>query len=327
MDATPLSVKTGGVRRYTAELACTLARMYQHDAYYLVSDQRFDSPAVFPNLIKCLPPRGALTRRWWTVGLARELRRLEADVFHGTDFAVPYLPLRPTVVTVHDCTPWRVESRSGTSLRVQRRTPALLRFGLATMIITPSEAVRREVIERFGISPARIVATPLAAASHFRPVVAARRERPYFLYVGAAGPRKNVSMIEDAARELGVELLMPARVGFVAEDELPALYCGAAAVLYPSLYEGFGLPVLEAMQCGAVVIASKDAAITEVAGGAIVQADATDRGAWVAAMRSALAGEGREELRAKALARAAAFSWDRTAALTREVYDEARRIF
>lgn len=328
LDATPLSVRTGGVRRYTEELACALARRHPRDAYFLVSDQEFALHSELPNLIECWPPRGAWTRRWWSIGLARELRRLEVDVFHGTDFAVPYVPLRPTVMTIHDCSPWREESREATSERVQRRTPTLLRFGLATMVITPSEAVRGEVMQRFGIPSSKIVAIPLAAAPHFRPAKVESDDAQYFLYVGALGPRKNVEVIEEAARELGIELVIPARLGFVAEDSLAALYAGAVAVLYPSLYEGFGLPVLEAMQCGAVVIASNDPAITEVGGGAIVQVDATDRNAWIVAMRSALEGGAEyDELRAKAVERAGRFSWDRTAALTREVYDEARRIF
>lgn len=200
-------------------------------------------------------------------------------------------------------------------------------MGLATMIITPSEAIRREVMSRFSVSADRIVAVPLAAASHFRPVDPAPRSRPYFLYVGSLAARKNVGVIETAARELGTELVIPAREGGVAERELPALYCGAAGVLYPSLYEGFGLPVLEAMQCGAVVIASRDPAITEVAGGAIMQVEGGDVRGWIEAMRAALSAETRAQASERAMSRAAEFSWRRTATLTREVYNEARRRF
>jgi glycosyltransferase involved in cell wall biosynthesis len=116
--------------------------------------------------------------------------------------------------------------------------------------------------------------------------------------------------------------------GEVADEDLAALYSGAVACCYPSLYEGFGLPVLEAMQCGAAVIVSTDPAVRETAGGAAMQADARDVRAWKEAMTALLA---RPELRAawqeRARARAREFSWARTARLTREAYAEAIRRF
>jgi glycosyltransferase involved in cell wall biosynthesis len=117
-------------------------------------------------------------------------------------------------------------------------------------------------------------------------------------------------------------------LGAVAEEELAPLYSGAIAVVYPSLYEGFGLPVLEAMQCGAVVITSRDPAITEVAEGAAIQVDALDTKALAAAMEAVVrAPESFAELRARALRHAAEFSWERTARKTREVYVAAIRSF
>lgn len=325
MDATPLSSPGGGVRRYTYELSAALAARFPEDEYYLVSDQPFDPP---PGVRVGDRPRG-LRKRWWSIGLPRELKRLGADVFHGTDFAVPYLPTRPAVMTVHDCTPWRKESRDETSSRVRRRTPILLRLGLATMIITPTEAVRHELIGRFNLRADRVVAIPLAAARHFRPADAAPPPRPYFVYVGTLVARKNVRVVEQAWRELrsSADLIIPARIGHIPEEQLPALYSGAAAVLYPSLYEGFGLPVLEAMQCGALVIASKDPAIMEVTGGAAIHVEAGDVRGWVEAMGSALRPGAHAELRRRALQRAAEFTWERTAMLTRQVYNEARRLF
>ena len=112
------------------------------------------------------------------------------------------------------------------------------------------------------------------------------------------------------------------------EGELPGLYSGALAVVYPSLYEGFGLPVLEAMQCGAVVVTSRDPAIMELTGGAAVHVDAGDTRALAGAL-SAIA-EAPREFRGVArtgAGRAREFSWQRTAERTREVYDAARRLF
>jgi glycosyltransferase involved in cell wall biosynthesis len=116
--------------------------------------------------------------------------------------------------------------------------------------------------------------------------------------------------------------------GEVPESDLPDLYSRALAFVYPSFYEGFGLPVLEAMQCGAAVITSKDPAITEVAGGAAIQVDAGDTRGWIDALSAAVRTPERlVEWRIRSRCRAADFSWEKTARLTRRVYDEAIRRF
>ncbi len=330
LDATPLSVPTGGIRRYTAELARALARQYPDDTYYLVSDQAFEMPYDAPNLRRGDSPATIADRRWWAVGLARELRKLSVDVFHGTDFNAPYLPTHPAVMTIHDLSPWRAETSRFTSRRIRRRTPILLKLGLATMIVTPSDAIRREAIARFRLRPDRVVAIPLAASEEFRPVPPATRERPYFLCVGSTNPRKNLKVVLEAGRQLRNEANVDVVVigeAATPDAELPGLYSGAIAFLFPSLYEGFGLPVLEAMQCGAMVIASNDPAVTEVADRAALQLDADDAQGWLAAMKAALSPEIRAVWRERGLGRAAEFSWKRTAMMTREVYDEARHLF
>jgi len=129
------------------------------------------------------------------------------------------------------------------------------------------------------------------------------------------------------ADEPGLRIL-----GEVPDSELPGLYSGARACVYPSLYEGFGLPVLEAMQCGALVITSRDPAILEVTGdvdyGAAVHVPATDTAALADAMRAAATDPSQfDGHREKALARAGQFSWQKTARRTREVYDAAARVF
>ncbi len=342
LDATPLTVPTGGVARYTKELSLALAANHGGDQYWLLSDQPFTMPAA-ENLHRGDGPRTAAERRWWLWGLEREMMRRGVELFHGTDFSVPYIPRRPTVMTLHDLSPWLRDEGLGddASFRVSRRVPVLLRMRIPTMIITPSEAVRRAAIARFSLDGARVVAVPLAASNHFRPVEAAPAERPYFLFVGTLEERKNIARLIEAWREVRkseeVDLVLAGRaranfraptsepglrvLGAVPEEDLPALYSGAIAVVYPSLYEGFGLPVLEAMQCGATVIASRDPAIMEASGGAAVHVEATDVRALVEAMRA------RPVRREESLKRAALFSWPETARKTREVYDAARRIF
>jgi glycosyltransferase involved in cell wall biosynthesis len=352
LDATPLTLSSGGLRRYAEELSVALAETFPEDEFWLLSDQAFSMPAPrLPNLRRGRAPGNFLERRWWICGVQREMARTGAAVFHGVNFDVPYAPLRPSVLSLHDLSPWMDASWQPAAARVRQRTPFLIGLGMATMVLTQTEAIRREAIEHFGIHPGRIAAVPLAASAHFRPVPAppeVRPEPPFFLYVGTLEPRKNLPFLLQAWREVrkkhNVGLALAGRrrpdfpplapepglrvLGEVAEDLLPALYSTALACVYPSLYEGFGLPVLEAMQCGAAVITSRAAAIAEVAGDAALQLDAGDAQAWVEAL--AAAAEQPEAVagwRARALKRACQFSWQRTAQLTREVYVEAQRQF
>ncbi len=344
LDATPLTVSSGGVRRYTEELTRALCDNFPRDQFWLVSDQKTAIPFSRPNLSSGRGPRNMLERRWWSWGLQGEISRLGIDVFHGTDFAVPYLPLRPSVMTLHDLSPWLDPGWHSESDRIRNRTPMLLRLGLATLVITPSEAVRRAAIDRFHLQHDRVVAIPHAASSCFQPVPPRELKPPYLLYVGTLEPRKNIGLILDVWRELRrehpIDLILAGRrradfpelapepglhvMGFTPEEDLPALYSGAVACLYPSFYEGFGLPVLEAMQCGAIVIASHDPAIQEVAGDAAILLDPHDHAAWTETLRSVIAPSERiRSYRERALARAAEFSWAKTATLTRAVYDDA----
>jgi glycosyltransferase involved in cell wall biosynthesis len=348
IEAAPLTLSSGGLARYTSELSTALARCYPGDEFRLLSDHPFTMPHnAPPNLLRGGGPQNAAERRWWLWGLNRELGRLGADVIHGPDFAVPYLPFRPSVMTLHDLSPWMDPRWHAAAGRVRRRTPLLLELGIATMVVTVSEQVRKEAMERFRIAPERIAAVPLAANPAFRPPFAWGKRPPadpYFLFVGTIEPRKNVPALVAAwrasCRGCGIGLVLAGRrradapeireepglrlLGEVAEADLPGLYSAALAFVYPSLYEGFGLPVLEAMQCGACVIASH--AVAEVGGGAVLYADTTEELART--MRS-VAGDAElvRRQRELSLARAKEFSWDRTARGTYAVYGEAQRRF
>jgi glycosyltransferase involved in cell wall biosynthesis len=302
LDGTPVAEGAGGIRRYTEELFSALCASLPEHEFSL----SFPQPG-----------------RWWSIGLPRAIKSAHVGLFHGTDFAVPYLSVCPSVMTIHDLSPWKDEPWNETSPRVRRRTPWLIRLQRATMIITPTEAVRREVIGHFRVSADRVTAVPLAADARFRPVPVRTATERYFLCCGS-GKRKNFDMVERLGAELGIAVRVTG--GGVPDEDLPSLYAGAVAVLVPSFYEGFGLPVVEAMQCGAPVIASTDAALREVSGGAAWHVGVSDERGWHEAM-SALAGSGdrRGQLMEAGLRRARDFSWESTARGTWAVYEEALR--
>lgn len=344
LEAASLALSSGGLARYTAELSLALARRYPEDEFFLASDQSFTPVGQAPaNLKVGRRPTNWLERRWWLWGLSKEARRLQAGLIHGPDFAVPYLPVLPSVLTLHDLSPWLDPAWHHAARRVKRRTPVLLKVGIPTMVITVSEGERSRAIERFRLHPDRIVAIPLAAPSWLQPVEVPPA-RPYFLFVGTIEPRKNVPALvaawREVRREFDIDLVLAGRhradapslpvepglrvLGEVPDSQLAALYSGSRAFVFPSLYEGFGLPVVEAMRCGACVIASP--AVREAGGEAAIYAH--NHAELVAHLRrAAMEPEWVAERRSLSLARAREFSWERTAERTYEVYLEARRRF
>jgi glycosyltransferase involved in cell wall biosynthesis len=343
LDATPLTLSSGGLPRYVTELSVALAHEYPEDTYALLSDQPVPMPERAPaNLVRGPEPRGAAERRWWLWGIRRAIQHTGAELFHGTNFEVPCLGKTPAILTIHDLSPWRDPAWHEEANRVRQRTPWLVRLRRARMILTVSEAVRREVIEHFGVSPDLVRAIPLAASPHFRPLApTSPAPQPFFLFVATLEPRKNVAGLIEGWREshaeTGADLVIAGRnradfteipaseglhfLGEVPDVELPRLYSDALAFVYPTLYEGFGLPVLEAMQCGCPVITSRDPAVMEVSGGAAIHASGSHE---IAEAMRALASNPllRNVLRGCGLERAAAFSWAGTARATHEVYSE-----
>jgi alpha-1,3-rhamnosyl/mannosyltransferase len=232
-------------------------------------------------------------------------------------------------------------------------------LGTARRIATVSEFSRRRLLAYVPEAEPRLRVTPLAAGPEFRPAsadaVADARHRlglpsGYVLAVGTLQPRKNIARLLDAWAALGertdgltlavagarsnpifapTELpALPPRtvlLGYVDDPDLPALYTGARAFVFPSLYEGFGLPVLEAMACGAPVIAANAGAPADLlADGAGVLVDPLDTRSIATGLAAVLEDDARRErLRAAGFERAATFSWERTAAETRELLRDA----
>jgi glycosyltransferase involved in cell wall biosynthesis len=291
------------------------------------------------------------------IGFDRLLPR--ASLFHATEHLL--LPLRsaPTVITVHDLIFRHLPQHHKRLNRWYLNLALPLYCRRATHIIAISESTRSDLVVAYGISPERITVIHEAADPRFRPqpadrVTAVRRRyglpERYLLFVGTIEPRKNLTRLLHAFQVLHAEGLTDALVvvgkrgwlygdffaelerspvreavilpGFVPDEHLPAVYAGAQALVFPSLYEGFGLPALEGMACGTPVACSDTSSLPEVGGNATLYFDPASEDAIVATLRRLLSdAELQDELARRGLERAPRFSWDRVAAETEAVYE------
>lgn len=267
----------------------------------------------------------------FTIAYAANQSRL--DLFHAPHYVVPFARV-PFVVTVHDLIHLhhhnplaRAYARSmiGRAVRRSRR------------VLTVSETVREQIASHFGHRE-KIAVTPNGVDPLFTPD-GPRAEGRYFLFVGNDKRHKNVErLLEAFGRLQGVQLVLAGGAfgrfrdreraviaGFVSAEELASLYRGAIALVQPSVEEGFGLPVLEAMACGTAVITSNAPALIEVAGEAALHVNAQSAEDIAAAMQRVMRDDAlRASLVARGTARARAFTWRRCAELTRAAYRASR---
>ncbi len=284
-----------------------------------------------------LPARVQELRMAWAV--PRLLRRLRPGLAHF-QHALPLACPCPAVVTVHDLS----FERDAGAMRWQDRLVFRLAVPHAARrarrVIAVSERTKRDLVDLYGVAPDRIAVTHHGVDPAFGPGRGTEHPgdggpRGYLLFVGAIQARKDPLAAAEAADEVGLPLVVagpqrePALAralarrgadlrGYVEKEELARLYRGAAALVLPSRYEGFGLPVLEAMACGTPVVAADDPALREVGGEAAVYVGPDG---VAAAIRRALAD--RDRLSAAGLERARLFDWDETALRTLDVYREA----
>lgn len=335
--------------------------------YPIIEPGEPQSASLPPNLRFKRVAVGTLGKHWWSIGLPRYASRNKLELFHGTNYNIPLWRRCATVLTIHDLSQLlHAETHEKRSVwRARRRLPQMAR--VADVIITPTECVRNDVCRLLRVQPEKTFAIPEAARTCFRPMAfgetAGTRSRlgigdDFLLSVGTLEPRKNLSVLVNAFAELtsarpqsGIQLVIAGGRGWLSgplfdaiekspvrdrivltdylhDDDLRALYSACRAFVYPSIHEGFGLPPLEAMACGAPVLASRIPALEETTGGAALLFDPKSIDELTTRILEVLDNEsGRRELSAAGQRRAAEFNWQKTAQATLSVYEEALRKF
>lgn len=313
-----------------------------------------------PNLNWIQTRKWRLNRYWWGVGLPLFLTRHSLDLFHGTNYEIPIWGGPPAVLTVHDLSSLLHPDKHQEPLasRARRRLPLMVKS--AAMIITPTDSIKRELCLELGVDPEKVAVTPEAPRSVFKRVgpeetIESRRRLgisdDFILFVGTIEPRKNLIRLAKAydqvrrntahrpqlviagsqgwltdalflyVKKAGLEADVWF-TGYLADHDLRALYSSCRLFVYPSLYEGFGLPPLEAMACGAPVIASRIPAHTETLDTAACLIDPADVDEIARAIVELLEDRpAAEKFSMMGSERVKRFTWERTASGTLAVYE------
>jgi glycosyltransferase involved in cell wall biosynthesis len=358
IDGRAFASPAAGVRRYVRSL--TRALLALGEPIEVVALGGRDSSALPAGAGYIAEPSHPPTNLgWMLVGLPRAARRAAVDVIHAPSYTAPFWSPVPVVLTIHDVSyerhpRWYPYRRDWARRAFYRRSAHA-----AAHILTISRFSAAEITAAYRIPPERMTVTPLGVDDAFVPgdpgvpgELPAGVTRPYLLHVGDLHERRNLLMLVDAVlaarrhfgvlpalslvlagADLGVGDAVSAiaaregatdavvRLGPVSEKQLRTLYRGAVALAYPSFYEGFGLPLVEAMGSGTPVIASNAASMPEVVGDAGMLLDPSDERAWTRAIIDVVNDDQtRGRLRAAGLRRAAGFTWERTARLTLDAY-------
>lgn len=360
VDARLNAYRVGGIPQYTAQLVRALAGLDPRDTITLLEHRTGTQPVVIaPNITRrrlWTPPHN----RWEQWALPLELRPVKADVLHCPDFIPPFRRRLPAVITVHDLAFLRFpEILDDDAKRYYGQIGKAVLS--ADAIIAVSEATSKDVQELLQVAPERITVVAEAASPAFGPLeieAEARQEingvpltaGAFVLFVGTLEPRKNLDTLlralahartaERSELHLVIagargwldgpifELIRDLKlgdhvslIGGVNEEQLVWLYNACRAYLQPELHSGFGLPVLEAMQCGAAVAVADTSALPELVGEAGLLVPPMDVQSWSEALRRLWNdADLRADLRRRGLERAAHYTWERAARETREVY-------
>ncbi|MGC9395225.1 MAG: glycosyltransferase family 4 protein [Anaerolineae bacterium] len=359
LDARTATPHFPGIGRYITNLARALIPQLASDEQLIVfSDPAYPLDLPSGGAAHSLPVDVSpfSLRQQWVI--PRLLHQHKAGVYHSAYYLMPYVTGVPTLLTLYDLIPIRFPEHSTLKAQLLFRWATMLAVRAAEHTIAISKATRRDFLAHFSLNPERITAIPLAADPAFIPkppnVIAALRVRyqlpeKFLLYLGSNKPHKNLVRLIEAwtaiqaeapditlviagawlpqhpeprqrAQDLGIDDRV-CWLGSLPGADLPALYTAAEAFIFPSLYEGFGLPVIEALACGTPVACANTSSLPEVAGNAAVLFDPTQTESIVDAMRQLLGdGDLRVDLQRRGLAQAAKFSWSRTAQETLALY-------
>ena len=324
-----------GLGRYAEKLTAAVAAQ-RPEKIALFHNQ--DGTGRLPDALKHLPAKqiNAGFKPWRMAVLAGQLAHIgfnrlvpDADLFHSTEHLL--LPLRgvPTVLTVHDLI-YKLFPAYHKPLNYWYLNLAMPLFcRRAQAIITVSEATKRDVVAHYGIDPGKIHVIHEAAAAHFQPadpdkVVAAREKyglpASYLVHLGTIEPRNEDFLARIDREGLADFVLMP---GWIDDEDLTAVISGARLAVQPSLYEGFGLPLLEHMACGQVVAASGRSSLPEIGGEAAAYFDPENVAEMAAVIKRLLSDPNeRQQRREAGIIQAGHFSWERAAAETIELYEQ-----
>jgi len=358
IDASRVTMKQRtGTERYSYEVIAALDRIAPADVSFRLYTN--GGCERLPPLRPRTTVRDIRLPRLWThlrLGPTSWLAR--PDVLFVPAHVIPLIH-PPTVVTIHDVG-FRVFPEAHTARRrLELELTTRWNVRAARHVLAVSQATKHDLVTWYGVDPGRITVTYHGLSETFGPPadyhlisdVQARyglQQRPYLIYIGTVQPRKNLTRVIEAlaitlaagyeidlvivgkrgwlsapierrAQELGITHYVHF-IGYVADSELPALLAGALCFIFPSLYEGFGMPVIEAMACGTPVITSTSSSLPEVAGEAALLVDPLDTNAIAAAIMQMIDNATlRETLRQRGLARARLFTWEACARQTLEV--------
>ena len=354
IDGRAFTSPAAGVRRYVSELVPALLSIGAPLDVVVLGGSGASLPAGVPHVSEPWHPPTNLV--WAAVGLPRAARRAAVDLIHAPAYTAPLYSAVPVVLTIHDVSyerhpEWYPYRRDWLRRAFYRRSARA-----ASHILTDSEFSRGEIAAAYAIDRDRITVAPLGASADFdegstSASLPAGVVAPFLLHVGDLHERRNLSVVVKGLMEARHRLETPApalvlagvdrgtgdrlaaeagergapdaivRLGAVSESTLRALYHGAAALVYPSRYEGFGLPLVEAMASGTPVVAADTSSIPEVVGPAGVLFPAGDHHALARAVGELLdRPEGRRALVERGLARAREFDWKATARKHADVY-------
>lgn len=352
-----------GVGIYTYNLIKNFSRIDKENEYYLIHYKKTSLDIYESNkeiIIPLLKPFGNLV--WRVVVLPPKLKDKGFDLLHDPyglgplAFDIPF----KKVITLHELTETH-SPKSFRRLSVMLHKllyPKTVKN--VDMILTDSEFIKQDIIKHLKVQEEKIKVIYLAADEKFKPlrqdeIIKIKQKYhldfPFVLYVGGIGAKKNISALIKAYYKLkedckGYKLVIVGPkvrtyeeifetveklnlqkdvifTGYVPDDDLPKLYNAASLFVYPSLYEGFGLPPLEAMSCGTPVITSNAASLPEVVGDAGITVDTYDVDRLAKAIKEVLSNDGlREDMVKKGLKRAKMFSWEKTAKETLKIYEE-----